>query len=391
MNTSDSNPQGAPVGEPPARSRFPMVPIAIGLLVVAVLLFGQSLFRHAGAQVNRVALSAAPRGVAVVEARATSYRPSRRYVGTLRPWVEARVGPQLVSAYVSTVLVRPGAVVARDAVLATLDCREASATTQAVALQARALEARQAALARQASRITGLVDGGFVAPNEAEQREAESRAEEARLLATRAQLAGSSLAVRDCVLRAPFDGEIGERAADPGAFVRPGSAIVTVVDRHVVRVTADVPETDFDVVAPGTPLRIKLLSTGRELAGTIARRSPEADPQTRTVHVEVDLANADRSVPVNTTAELRVEVGEPAPALEIPLTAANVRGGHASVFAVEGGVARARTVDVLGERGGSLFVAPQLAAGAQVVTEGRALLSDGDRVAAHLEGQERAR
>ena len=362
-----------------------LVPLVIVGFGACVLLAGQLLFRRAASNTNRVALGSTPKGVTVVEARAASYRPSRRYVGTLEPWMEARVGPQVVAAFISTVLVRPGASVRRGDVLATLDCRQTNATSQAVAMQARALEARQTALSRQATRMGGLLDGGFVAPNEVEQRQAESESEEARLKATRAQLVGSSVAVRDCVLRAPFDAEVASRMADPGAFARPGSAIVVLVDRNTVRVTADVPETDFGAVSPGVTVRLRLLGTSRDIAGAIARRSPSADPSSRTIHVEIDLPNADHAMPVNTTAEINLDVGAPVAATEIPLTAANVRGGRASVFVVEGGVAHARVVPVVGERAGSLFVDAQLAPGSLMVTEGRALLIDGDPVDAHRE------
>jgi len=40
---------------------------------------------------------------------------------------------------------------------------------------------------------------------------------------------------------------------------------------------------------------------------------------------------------------------------------------------------------VKGERGGRLYLDPSLPAGARVVTEGRALLKDGDRVEAKLD------
>ena len=56
------------------------------------------------------------------------------------------------------------------------------------------------------------------------------------------QIEGASLQVNDCVLKAPFSGEIADRLVDPGAFIRPGSAIATIVDRSLVRVVADVPE-----------------------------------------------------------------------------------------------------------------------------------------------------
>src|SRR6185437_6944242 len=103
---------------PGVRSKIPVV---IGAGVAAVLLLGGGMMWRANSRTNKVALSSRPKPVTVVKAAAAMYRPSRTYVGTLQPWVEASVGPQLVSAYVDTVLVRPGASVKRGDVLATLD------------------------------------------------------------------------------------------------------------------------------------------------------------------------------------------------------------------------------------------------------------------------------
>ena len=71
--------------------------------------------------------------------------------------------------------------------------------------------------------------------------------------------------------------------------------------------------------------------------------------------------------------------------LSVPLTAAKVRGSRATLFVLEGDVVRSVTAEVLGESGSSLFVKPTLPEGARVVTEGRAQLSDGERVAARVE------
>ena len=62
------------------------------------------------------------------------------------------------------------------------------------------------------------------------------------------------------------------------------------------------------------------------------------------------------------------------------MTAATVRAGAATIFVVEDGVARRKSLRVIGERGGSLFVEPALPADVMVVTQGRGLLRDGDRV-----------
>jgi membrane fusion protein (multidrug efflux system) len=363
----------------------PIVPIVIGVGVVALLVAGGLMVVHADAQISTTALAAAAKPVTIVEAKLTTFRASRTYVGTIDPWVDAKIGPQLVSAYVDTVLVRPGAVVKKGEVIATLDCRNASATSQAVAMQARAIEAQQQAISHEAVRVQGLLDGGFVSPNEAEQKTAESASQQAELLAQQAKLLGSALEVNDCILRSPFDGEVSRRTVDPGAFVRPGNSLVSIVDRRTVRITADAPEVDFDVVPPGTKVFVHASATGKDLLATVSRRAPAADPGTRTVHFELDVPNQDRSIPVGTTAELRIEVGHPEPATAIPLYAATVRGKMADLFVVDGDVAHKRVVAVKGERSGMLYCDPELKAGTHVVSEGRALLNDNDKVSATLE------
>ncbi len=354
--------------------------------VVVVILVGAALGRHTESAVNRAALDSEAKPVSVVEAKAASFRAQRTYVGRLDPWVAANVGPQFVSAYVDTVLVRPGAAVKRGQVIATLDCRNANAIASAVGMQARALDAEQRALTDESRRVTSMLDGGFVSPNEAEQKSAQSSAKQAELLAEKARLVGTSLEVNDCILRAPFDGDVATRAIDPGAFVRPGVSLVSVVDRSTVRMTVDVPETDFGIVVPGSRVRVFLYATGREITALIARRAPAADPGTRTVHVEVDIPDPNRDIPVGTTGELRVDAGEPMAATTVPLSAATVTDTKSTVFVVDGETAHGKTFVALGEAQGLVYVKPaDLPAGSRVVTQGRSLLRDGDRVAAKLE------
>ena len=374
--TSDSS-ATLNVGPPQRRA---IVPIAIGIGVAAVLVLGGVMMWRADAKTNKVALATSAKPVTVIAAKSAMYRPSRTYIGTLEPWVQASIGPQLVSAYVDTVLVRPGATVRAGEVVATLDCRNASSAQQAVASQARAIDARQKAMANEASRTEGLLDGGFVSPNEAEQKTAQSASELAQLEATKAKLASSALEVNDCILRAPFTGEVARRAIDPGAFVRPGASIVTVIDRNTVRMTADAPEIDFNVVAPGTKVTLHVFATGKDVPAVIARRAPSADLTTRTVHFEIDVPDPKREIPVGTTGEVRIDVGEPSPSSEIPIYAATLRGSKATLFVIEGDVARTKTIPVKGEAGGGLYLDTELKAGSLVVAEGRALLDDGDRV-----------
>jgi len=359
------------------RRRVPLLLGGGGALVVGLLAL---LHSRASARQNHVALASEPKGVSVVAVVASEYRPSHRYIGRIEPWLQARVGPQLLSGYVETVLVRPGDVVLRGAVLATLSCQVASSSSAAVAAQARALQERQRALASETTRIEQLSEGGFVAANELDQKQAGLRAASAQVDALQAQLTGKALEVQDCTLRAPFAGEIGERTMDPGSFARPGTTLVSVVDRHLLRVVADAPETDAAGLEAHTKVSLHLLASDATLEATVSRRAPSADPITRTVHFEIDLDPDVAKVPVGTTAEIHAQVGVSKPVSQIPLTAAKVRGKTAAVFILEGDVVHARSVDVVGERGGLLFLARTLEPGTLVVNEGRSKLSEGDRV-----------
>ena len=377
----DPQPTEAPMAPAPAPKRRPFVPIGIAIGVAVLLAGGYALYKRSTSKTNDVALTSEPKPVTFVEGRSTTFRPSRRYVAALDPWLSARVGPQLVAAYVDTVLYRPGAVVKKGDVLATLDCRNASAEAQSVAMAAKALETKQAAAAKESARITAMLDGGFVSQNEADKKLAESATQQAEILAAKAKLLGTSLEVNDCVLKAPFDGEVSDRFVDPGAFVRPGTSILGLVDRTTVRVAADVPETEFSLVSPGTSVKMRVMATGMTITAPITRRAPTADPGSRMVHFEIDLPDPARTMPVGTTVELFVDVGEPLPAVEIPLSAASVRGDKATVFVLEGDVAKKRVVPVLGESGGSLFLDGAMQ-GAKFVSEGRTLLNDNDKVVA---------
>ena len=359
----------------------PRIPIIVAAGVVGILLLGGLLIWHAEAKTNKVALASGSKPVTVLAAKGEPYRAVHTYVGTLRPWIDAKVGPQFISAYVETVLVRPGAVVKKGQILATLDCRHATAQTAAISSQAKAIADRQQAISHEATRTQELLDGGFVSPNDSEQITAKGAAEANELAAQEADLSKSTLEVNDCILRAPFDGEVSLRLVDPGSFVRPSTEMIGVVDRNTVRMTADAPESDFDGIPPGAKVTVHVVSTNVDIAASITRRAPNADPGTRTVHFEIDLDDSDRRIPVDTTGEVHVPVGRSLPATSVPLSAVTINDKKATLYTVEGDIAHNRTLVEIGEVGPNVFFPPDvLKPGSLIVVEGRALLKDGDRV-----------
>ena len=146
------------------------IPIGIAIGVALVLLIGGLLVWRAESKTDKVALASSPKPVTVIHAPASPYRAERVYVGTLRPWIEASIGPQFISAYVDTVLVRPGAVVTRGSVLATLDCRKRQRADAGARLAGAGHRCAPGRHLARAARTASLLDGGFVSPTRRSKR-----------------------------------------------------------------------------------------------------------------------------------------------------------------------------------------------------------------------------
>ncbi|MBB2962072.1 HlyD family secretion protein [Methylobacterium sp. R2-1] len=109
-----------------------------------------------------------------------------------------------------------------------------------------------------------------VAVLRAQTREAESLAAELRTAADRAR--------RDldfAVIRAPFDGVVGNKAVEAGAYVSPGSRIAALVPLQSVRVDANFKETQLGRVRPGQEVHIHVDAyPDRDIVGTVESLSP---------------------------------------------------------------------------------------------------------------------
>ncbi|KMO42597.1 hemolysin D [Methylobacterium variabile] len=109
-----------------------------------------------------------------------------------------------------------------------------------------------------------------VAVLEAQTKEAENLAAELRTAVDRAK--------RDLsftVLRAPFDGVVGNKAVEAGAYVAPGSRIAALVPLQSARVDANFKETQLGRVRVGQPVHIRVDAwPDRDILGTVESLSP---------------------------------------------------------------------------------------------------------------------
>ncbi|HEY3286979.1 MAG TPA: efflux RND transporter periplasmic adaptor subunit [Gemmatimonadaceae bacterium] len=198
----------------------------------------------------------------------------------------------------------------------------------------------------------------------------------------------------DCVLRAPVDGTVTSRSAEPGMTTMPGRPVLVLVSTRVVRATAPVPSGKVARLRMGQVVSVLVDAVGTERSGEIVEIGVVADPLTRTYPVKVRLPNTDGALRVGMVAKLRVRIAGAASAVVVPREAVRVDGsGEPVVYVVRGDVVRYQPVEVAGYRGEYIAISRGLFAGDRVVTSGTPMLADGIkiRVAATPDSGARAR
>ncbi len=121
------------------------------------------------------------------------------------------------------------------------------------------------------------------------------------------------------VIRAPFAGIVVARNVDPGALIPQatassgGTPFLTLATLSPVRVYANVPQSAAPFIQNGDPAVITVTEyPGREFKGSVTRHPDALQPATRTMLVEVDIANEDLSLFPGMYANVLFQVAVPA-------------------------------------------------------------------------------
>jgi cobalt-zinc-cadmium efflux system membrane fusion protein len=170
----------------------------------------------------------------------------------------------------------------------------------------------------------------------------------------------------------PLNGVVAERGVVLGETVEPNKVMFKIFDPSVVFVEGDAFEDAAPQLKVGQQVRIRLAAyPGEVLSGKIARFSPVIDPQKRTVHLWVEVANRGGTLKPNLFADMDAVVGGGKEVLAIPAEAIITTEGASFVFVEEKGGYRRADV-VLGARDDRFTeVKSGLLPGERVVTLGK--------------------
>lgn len=107
-------------------------------------------------------------------------------------------------------------------------------------------------------------------------------------------------------MRAPFAGRLQERHVELGDFVSIGDPVAVVVEVDPVIVVGEVTELQIPLVYIGEKAVARLMN-GQLMEGYLRYVAPQADPQTRTYRIELEVPNPDGKFPLGATAQIAIE------------------------------------------------------------------------------------
>jgi multidrug efflux system membrane fusion protein len=129
----------------------------------------------------------------------------------------------------------------------------------------------------------------------------------ATLAAARAAVKRIEVAISNTIVRAPFDGVLDDRPIEIGAYVRLGDVVARILEQNPILAVGSVTQLERSRLVLGDQGLARLI-TGQIADGKIRYIASEADEETRTFRVELELANPDRALVAGVTTEISIPV-----------------------------------------------------------------------------------
>jgi RND family efflux transporter MFP subunit len=300
--------------------------------------------------------------------------------GQLDPYESVAVYPK-VTGFVKTIRVDRGSRVRAGDLIAQLEApelvaqrAEAQSKLQAAAAQVAAVRSKLDAeistldKLKAAAATPGVVAGNdlVIAQKTVDADQSQTAAAQQTVEAAR-QAVEAITQVEDYLkVTAPIDGVVVERNVHPGALVGPNSGpaattpMVRVVQTDRLRLVVPVPEAYTAAISTGSKMTFNVPAyPGQGFSGTVARIAQAVDVKTRTMAVELDVANKDGKLNPGTYCQVKWPVRRSAPSLLVPNASVasttdrtfviRIRAGKTEWVDVKTGLASGPLMEVFGD------------------------------------------
>lgn len=193
-------------------------------------------------------------------------------------------------------------------------------------------------------------------------------------------------------LRSPIDGVVLRRLRESEAIVPAGEPLLEVADPTNLEIVSDLLSTDAVKISAGDRVRIEQWGGERDLAGRVRLVEPYGFMKVSALGVEEqrvnviidfeDVQEAWQALGDGYRVEVAVVIWESDDVLQVPTSSLFRQGEAWAVYAVEGGVATVREVEVGQRTGLAAEILSGLSENEQVIAYPSDQVSDGTQVVA---------
>lgn len=190
-------------------------------------------------------------------------------------------------------------------------------------------------------------------------------------------------------ITAPFNGVVTEMDAYTGALLPAGTssnkgdlALCHIAQNDLLRLVIPVPERVVPAIRDGQSVNVRVTGLDKAFAGKIVRFSDNIDPETRTMHTEVDVENPKYEIVPGMYATVDLPIQTVHGALTLPVQAVQVSGegrGHVLVVGSDNAVEQ-RDVTLGVQNATDVEIASGLTEGERVVFGDQSQYKPGEKI-----------
>jgi RND family efflux transporter MFP subunit len=299
-----------------------------------------------GADAAPVKLLIAPEDLLTVRGNALASGPV--VTGSIQPERKADLRAE-VSAVVLQVLKENGDMVKRGDILVRLDETSIRDNLSSAEDNVRSATLALAQAERNLVRLKTLRDSGMTSLQALDDAEVRRNAAHSELSASTARAVLARQQLQRTLVRAPFDGVVGDRKVSAGDTASIGKELLKVIDPRSMRFAGRVSADKISLVKIGQAVNFRINGyPGQDFRGKVTRVDPSADAITRQVEVLVGFTDATQPQVAGLYAEGSIESAR-VTALTLPESVIVKSGDKSSAWQVKDKTLR-RVDLVLGQR-----------------------------------------
>jgi len=241
---------------------------------------------------------------------------------------------------------------------------------------------------RNYDRNKQLFEQGAIAKADFESVETALKTAKANLNSSLVNIDSLKHSLANAVIRAPISGIIDNKSVNLGQYVSPGTELAKVKNVSSVYATIQVGQSDVKYITAGQKAQVKLGQNDSTIyEGVVKMINVSADSSARVFNCKVQINNPNQDLHPGVFANVEVATDQKKNLIAIPVNDLTGSEGEYSVFVLENGVARKRSISIGRIIQNLAEVTSGLQEGEQVIVTNLNTLQDGDKVTVNGQGE----